>query len=315
MSMHEELVKLYGSGKVAEIEQGQGFAQLCAKYRKAEGFEPERLRIRDFRANLEEICCGQTNQAQVRLCLKLLSVKKKDEDRTDYHDLIIDAYYDYWSEPQKKHFDHLYAILKGDVYFFLSFTTRSNTPMYASKVNKKNRYFLADVFWPKELSKVGDLTKENMLAAAIYRYLEEQGLSGFYYPRHEGMSNHVEKRLRTHCRRTLTFVQLVQGVMFESKEPNFCHFEYKEARQSELCRKRIYIMGEERADILARKNIISEKWLPWFDEITKDKDALELVSTRYRDDVAVQKNHKELKEKIVRQIEHIRDELFEKIPG
>lgn len=314
MSLHEEIVKLYGSGKVAQIEQGHTFKQLCTKYQAAEGFEAERLRIRSFRMNLEDICHNQINQAQVRLCLKLLSQEKKKEDRADYHDLIIDVYYEYWSDPQQKHFDHSYTILTGDVYFFLSFTTRSNTPEYATKVNQENRYFLEHVFWPKELPEVGDLSKDNMLAAAIWRYLRDQGLSGFYYREHEGTSNEVMKRLKANCDKTLTFLQLVQGVMFDYKEPNFCHFEYETVLGSKVCRKRIYVMGEERDDILARKNIIFKKWLPWFNEITKDKDALQLVPTPDRNDVAIKKNREALKKKIVRQIEHIRDDLFEKVP-
>lgn len=314
MSMREELIEIYSETKVVEIEESKSFQELCKKYQNAEGFEPERLRIHFFKKELEEYCREQTNKSQIRLCLKLLSREKDQENRLAYHDLIIKAYWIYWSDAQKKHFDKAFTILNGDVYFFLSFTNCNSTPEYASKVNRENRFFLEDIFYPDKIFETGAPSQNNLLAKAIHHYLQGQGIQGFYYPEHEGESNNVKIKLQKYCHKALTFLQLIQGTMFEYKTPNFCHFEYEEALKSEVCCKRIYVMGEERNDILARRNTIFGGWLNWFDEALNDVDALQLIPTRYRDDSAVKKNHEAVKNKIVRQIETIRDNLFAEIP-
>ncbi|MCP4566710.1 MAG: hypothetical protein GY841_03915 [FCB group bacterium] len=315
MSLRDELIQLYGGGKIAMVEQGHDFKSLCSRCQEIEGFEAERRRIHSFKARLEGLCREQTFDKQVEYCLKFLSGEKNEKNRTDFHALIKIAYWGNWSEAQREYFDKAYTIIEGNVYFFLSFTTRNNTPEEVNAVNQENRHFLQEVFLADKLSDVGDHSKENLLAKAIHRYLRNQGISGFYFPEHEGESNDVKAKLLDNIKNSMIFLQLIQGVMFDYKTPNYCHFEYKEAVKSEVCCKRIYIMGEQRADVLARKNIVNREWLPWFNEAVKKVDALQLIPTQFRCDEAIKENHDALKDKIVRQIERIRKDLFENIPA
>ena len=311
MSFKEELIDLYGRGTLKDIEQGPDYSKLCTNNVDNEGFEIERIRIRTFRNELEQQLTGQRLKTQVKISLKLLSKIQEEEDRDDYHKLIKLAYKPSWSPTQQKHFDNAHKVIKGEVYYFLSFTQKNRTPQNPNIVNLDHRYFIEDIFWGQDISQERDVRTQNLLAETIWYFLENNDIKGFFYPIYEGESADVENKLSHNIANTLVFVQLIQGVMF--KEKNFCFREYQKVLDSPVCQKRIFVLAEERKK-LQQWNPPPDEFVNWHKEIIKDKDALFLKPTPKRDPNTIHENRQKIEKNIVQEIKRIREEMYEKVP-
>jgi hypothetical protein len=315
MSLREELIQFYGKAAVKDIEANPAFLQLCAKHARDTGFEPERQRIRTLAKDLERWLDGQTHQSQVKLSLQLLvQTNDDDERRNDYNELIKLRYRESWSDAQKAHYDHAVAIITGNVQYFLSFTQRNRTPPHVNVINSNHRYFIKDVFYNEEIPKEA-FSEKNLLARAVWWLLESRGLKGFYFPVHEGGSSKVVARLQAHSDQMLTFIQLVQSASFDWRSQNFCHFEYSQSLVSKSCKKRLFLLGDERSALQQEwGNTISAIYKDWFNESISAVDGLELKPTVQREGAAIKHNRKQIDDLIVKQIMRIRDQLFESVP-
>jgi len=69
------------------------------------------------------------------------------------------------------------------------------TKGYVNAVNKNHLYLIEEIFYPQKLEEIGNYTNENLLAKAIWYYLQSEGIKGFYYPLHEGNNDVVREKL------------------------------------------------------------------------------------------------------------------------
>lgn len=312
MSQRDELIDLFARYSVAEVSQSAEHGNLVKQWGKSEAFLALYNRIDGLKRELEVLFKGRAGREQVTFGIQQLREYESDPDKfRDCAALIQKAYSPGWNEAQRTHFRKAVSFLSENEWWFLSFTNRNNTPEETNVINQEHRYLIEDVFFPKDPFKEKD-PRKNLLAEAIRKRLRDKARDGFFYPDHEGDNSVVETKLRGACDRALNFVQLIQGVMFESASPNFCLFEYDHIKKAGD-KEPLFLLAEPRDDLLNRQILTPLSLKPWLQDILS-RNPPTLIPTPEHDSATIKSNREELKKVVDQVIKAVRALLTEVPP-
>jgi hypothetical protein len=292
-SFTKTLIECYAKYAVENVDQCKEYKTLCNENKDDTLFNKERERIERLKRDIEKEVDqkSSTSSDLIINALKLLNKKfsrkgspKSKEDVEYIYKLILKTYSSHWREDQKDYFKNVYKAITTYMDYFLSFTKRKSTPNLKNIVNSHHMYFIrAILHWSEEKFEKENEKDKNLLAEAINYLLRshKQQLRGFYYPEHEHDNQKVKEKLRDASGKTFAFVQIIQNVMLSKSfpcEPNYCFFEYCEAKRNISDDKRLFILAEgSRKDTIANGDYW-ENFDTWYNEI-KGKDQLILEHT------------------------------------
>lgn len=327
-SFTKTLIECYAKG-VENVDQCKEFQTLCDKEGGKFIFDAERQRIENLERSIErEVCSSSTSREQIINALKLLDKKfapkdnKKNKEDVKYiYELILKRYDNnsHWRADQLAHFNKVYTAITTYSDYFLSFTKRKSTKNQPNTVNSNHKYLISHILQLTS-REFGSVSKENknLLAEAIDYLLRshKQQLRGFYYPVHEHDNRIVEEKLRDASKKTFVFIQIIQNVMLSKHfpcEPNYCFFEYCEAKRNISDDQRILFISAEglREDIIS-KNDIWEKYDKWYDEMKKDIIILEYTESYNLKQIKGLKN--EIKEKLLNRVSEAKEKMIDEVP-
>ena len=228
--IHGKLIEFFANHSVDEI-QGEGGNLLKRKigagsYKKIkEDREYKNFfdALLELRAVLEVAIEGETGLQQVKWCLSLLHEKRKSKRDFELLTMLIKKgiYKREWNREQKKYFDLGVEMMGNWKDYFLSYTNRN-----FNETNNCLKAVLNEVLDPVLYDSNRD--RSNCVAHLIKKYLDENGLDGFFDKHDMITGDEIKKKIRNHCRSAFAFVQLLEMVMFTGKKDgrNWCYEEF-----------------------------------------------------------------------------------------
>ncbi|MDJ0899387.1 MAG: hypothetical protein QNJ55_11305 [Xenococcus sp. MO_188.B8] len=311
-----KLIEIFAECDIDNLEENQDYIKLCHENNRKVWFDALRARIEKIKKRLEITVGKQSSlKNQVIEALTLLNRMKTEEEKNICYELIIKEFSNQWQQSQLDHFKKYYNALQNNYDYFLSFTDRNPTRQYGSYYLNPNYEYLTRRLLGKKFIK--DHEKVNLLARAIHYLLESRGnIKGFFYPQKEEDNQEVKAKLISACEHCFVFVQIIQNIMFadskDSKNPNYCHFEYCHACKCLESKKRfIFLLAEKSHDSLKDfyRNVHPD-CDEWYQDILS-RDKIILQHAEKKD---VMKMIKTIRKNLVEKIDKIKWEIIEDVP-
>jgi hypothetical protein len=234
ISPRAELIKIYATHPVDEVQSTPEYQHLLDIFEHDQAFATDRDQIEQYKVRAEVFLDkpGLTRAGEVREALKLLIAYRNDPRRETYYQLIEAGYMGRWSPAQQRYLAFAWKKIRAKLDYFLSFTTRRPDPHYENPVNTDYRSFIVSKLGAKEY-RCADRKTRNLLAETIHFILSNPPTKGFFFPDVQYDNSITLNKLDDAAEGSLTFVQLVQNMMFEVPDqegvPNYCWMEFKRA--------------------------------------------------------------------------------------
>jgi hypothetical protein len=177
-----------------------------------------------------------TARQEVDQALRLIWGLQNLTKQEIYCDLVLRAAGPAWQNQHRTYFKEKSLVLMEAQHFFLSFTNRNSGRPNQNLINTNHKEFIKWVIGKPKYDSA-DKSEENLLAEAIYQLLVKGSLKGFYFRKHKEDNTMVKEKLQKNCKQSLSFVQLVQGEMFQQNAQlpmNWCFFEYSVVKESNI---------------------------------------------------------------------------------
>lgn len=319
MNYLDDLIELYGRRPAAKVADDPKYDALCKAHDGNSLFHYARQRVERIREKLDlQVGKQETGQMQVKNALKLFEqLRVPDEKQEDEicRRLVLAAWYPFWRDVQKAHFDQTVKTLRKDLDYFLSFTQR-NSVGGSNPVNAYHRYLIQSYGVDDPYT-----CPLNELAKAINRGLQasKYKLRGFFFPAHEDDSQNVSKKLQDAMDSALVFIQLVQNEMFSKDkkykaEENYCFDEYNMAIDRHKHTIYLFVDGKHPDDMIPEEKTYS-RFESWF-QVIKATDCVALARTQALDleEENVIKNQDLLRRKLFEKVQSFREALWNDSP-
>jgi len=322
----DDLIRLFASNRVDQIEQNEEFQQLCAAHDGDPAFgrfKTELHLVWRAKTRLEKLLDKPFTRSseQVRAALEELRAKRGDPDQELYYKLIMASDAPEWSEPQTEYFQRAWSLLQSKYDFFFSHTTRRFPPDEDNLVNVYYQHFISVYGDSTKLGKP-DAKQKNQLAYTINRLLsKDKRYAGFFFETHANDNQEVELKLRQACRSSFVFVQLVQNIMFRppDKPPNYCFIEYKEAVSYILPglhgdQRILFIVAEDSPKALLHSFEVPEEYQGWYSHL-RSKAALYLQKFGVKDDARIWDVYETLEKNVTNKQGDVWQLIFKCVPN
>lgn len=311
-----QLIEIYARCKWSEVGEDSEYRTLLDENEGEACFYQERTRIENYKKRLEELVGIQiTTKDQIAEALKLLNrvIKRKNNDHiNDCIELIVKTYGSNWTKNQTRHFNNCCTALQKHYDYFISFTSRNADEQNENKVNSSHKFFIRHILGPDKYNK--DKNKRNLLAESINCLLKKELLNGFYYHDKEGDNTYVDEKLNEAIDKSFFFIQVVQNIMFDYVDPNYCFLEYEQAKKTihENCMH--YILAEKSHNDLIAKHYVTLDYDTWYEEVfRRDKIILEFTEKYILTQILEIKT--KLQENLVNAINQLKLKYIEDVPG
>ncbi len=313
--MGDELIRVFASGKVSDVESDPQYRELCNEYAGSAEFDEKRRRVEEAKRYLETRLEGVALPEQVRRALKELNRLRRNREQSLYYKLIVAAYKPGWSKDQKPYFENAWRKISSEHDFFFSFTTRYSPAGVENPVNERYEFFIRKILGDPHF-RSADRSKKNLLAETLYRLLAQRPYHGFMFTLHENDNAITEKKLKEACATSLIFVQVIQNIMFEEPhgKTNWCFFEYDEALKSIKDENRIvFVIAENNREVFVSDFDVPPIYETWHGHVVrKDPPYLEeasIYSAKRIIDLRVK-----FEGKVVSKVKKVLDEVFLNVP-
>jgi len=311
-----QLIDIYARCKCTDVGEDSDYCALLDNNKRNALFDKERARIELYKKELEDrVSIQVTSRDQVREALKFLNkiiMGREIRYVTECIELIIKTYSSAWNEEQTKYFAEYSIALQSNHDYFLSFTTRNYDELNENIVNRRYKYFIKSMLGSNKYEK--DKIRKNLLAESINSFLTNERLKGFFYPDREGDNRYVNEKLQEAINKSFFFIQVVQNIMFECVDPNYCFIEYTQAKKNRHGDCMHYILAEESHKALIPDHEVCLDYKLWHEEIGgRDKIILEFTE-RYNP-TQISEFKKNLKEKLVDAIRTLKMKFYEDVPA
>jgi hypothetical protein len=197
-------------------------------------YDQEYAYVSDAKQRIEDIATrfpGDAGQ-QARSCLRWLKKlrEKSTFKKPEYEvarELALNTLPSAWPQADRDKFNARLAVIDDWTDFFISYTTRD---AFATN-NYHQDLVLHEFGWPKS----GERKNNNYVARALAKYLEKGNIHGFVDYKSLKCGDDIKDKILGHCRKTIAFVQLVEGATLQEPEPpirNWCLEEYEAFAQA-----------------------------------------------------------------------------------
>ena len=162
-------------------------------------------------------------------------------------------------------------------------------------------------------------TKDNLLAKAIHAFLKREGgkfnLIGFFYPQQERDNQKVSEKLNSACEHCFVFIQLVQNIIFDYEEKNYCYLEYSKYCETHSSNKYFIFLLDGPHDNLKESDYIHPEYDEWHKEIDhRDAISLERIEDKKSSDQQIPNLLRSLRKNLVEKINQIKWKIIEDVP-
>lgn len=308
MSFHDRLIDVFARNSVSNITSVADYQGLCREFKDVALFRRERAKIEETKIFVETYLDGAASaQEATKKAIDLLSQTRGDNRMRDLcHELITAGYKPHWKPEQQQYFDKAWETIKLEFDYFLSFTNRlpPGTPA-DNPINNDYKQFIINEIGPTLYDKT-DKRKNNLLATAVRQLLSIGGVKAFDYRDSEFDNTPVDSKIEQGCNQCVTFIQLVQTVMFAAPgaEPNYCHIEWKFATKrfngTDHEKRILYLVASKsRDEFLKVRPFVA--YADWHTHVLK-KAAPYLPEARLEDNVMLEESRQMV-------IRSIRDEI------
>lgn len=312
------LLDIYSSLDAESIDNNTDYIALCKRNAKFSWFNEVRLKIENIHNKIEKLNTFSSKSQVIEALYFMFKIFKKDESSFFYGKFLVEnKLYINWSQEQINYFEGtLIQLTECFNDYFLSFTSRMTSEGH-NLLHLNYKYFIKHILqiedWTKAVKKAKE-NKTNLLALAINTLMSEK-LEGFYYPSQIGDNKVVNEKLKSNCRNSFTFVQVIQNVLFRHADrENYCYTEYTYAETSISSDHRLYILAERNRDNLLKRHAIIEDYENWYEEILS-KDLVHLPFTESFNLTQLNSMRILIEEDVVKKIERLKELLFENAPS
>lgn len=308
--IHQQLITLYSEAPVKQVHASKIYQKLRQQNEGDHTFDKENNLIEMTRSAIDELFSESASyREQVHLALRFLRRPDTEEKKKLARTLILNSYASKWSPKQRRYFKRMSLLMIYGYDYFLSFTSRNLNAGKQNQINTAHLHFIRNALGGAFYDQA-DLTKTNLVAESVHYHLTDLPLRGFYYPAHENDNDVVKRKLTRNAKRSLAFVQLIQGAMFAfiPKSPNWCFFEYMKVHKRHT--KRILFV-QIQPSIL--EETVAKDFDRWYKYYT-NKDSLKLQETRACVDSVINDNVNKIRENLRNQIRTAVDQIYLAIP-
>jgi hypothetical protein len=239
----------------------------------------------------------------------------KNEEILSYcYKLIIKAYSKNWNREQLDYFERISHMLTTTKYdYFLSFTRRKRSSGGYNPVNNNYEHFIKAILGEYQFTHK-ERSEKNLLAKSIHQILRNNAYNGFFYPEYIGDNQPVDPKVEWACKNAHTFIQLIQGVMFDTQnDENYCFKEYNYVKDTFSDKQILFIVAEDTHERFITRPHVGFGYLDWYEHVLRnDSVILEFTMTRRQEDIDFLK--KKIEEKICNKIREYKDHLIENVP-
>jgi len=163
---------------------------------------------------------------QALQCLNQLKILReqrrfKSPEYEVTRELVTKSLYQTWADVDQQTFDDRIVVLDDWTDFFVSYTNRD-----AYATNSRYRDLVSFHFGPPDEARAKPI---NFVARVIAKLLEQQNIRGFVDYKTLQCGDDIPDRILNYSRRTVAFMQLVEGVTLNEPQPpakNWCFEEY-----------------------------------------------------------------------------------------
>lgn len=207
---------------------------------------------------------SQSNMDEIRKSLYLINSLIKSDRLNTARELIAQCFYNKWTHEEKELYDEIYHnIVKWKDYFF-SYTNRD--------AYQTNNDFKSHI---KSSIKYKNDGKKNLVAKLIVKYLKKNNLSYFFDIDNMKCGDNIQDEIFKYCKKSFTFVQLIEDVSFEKpeKNKNWCYKEYKFFKQHRkklpeaTYKTNFFILTNPPEKLKPAR--LPEEYKEWYDEIAE----------------------------------------------
>ena len=315
----DDLVDVCASCPLSEIKNCSEYLNICEQHNEEPLFHRFREKIQKIKQYLEGTVetqsseKGQVSESLITIC----RVKEdKNEEILKYcHMLIIKTYIKSWSPEQLDYFEKISDILMTPDYYdyFLSFTRRKRSSGGYNPVNNNYEHFIKAILGKNQFTHKERIEK-NLLAKSIHQILRDSGYNGFFYPEQIEDNQPIDPKVEWACKNAHTFIQLIQGVMFDTQnDENYCFKEYNYVKDTFSDKQILFIVAEDSYERFINGPYVGLVYLDWYEHVRRNNSVfLEFTTTRKQRDIYLLT--KKIEEKICNKIKEYKDHLIENVP-